>query len=65
VLTLPGEKIGGPAAEKGTERSAVGVAWLGNPDPGGMKVYAPVGGAFDAIHATEAARAGARSREAA
>jgi hypothetical protein len=42
------------------------VACLGNPDPVGMKVYAPVGEeTFDDIQATEEAQAGADRREAA
>ena len=43
-----------------------GLACLGNPDPGGMKVYAPVGEeAFDDVQTTEEAKAGADRREAA
>ena len=39
---------------------------LGNPDPVGMKVYAPVGEeTFDDIQTTEEAQAGADRREAA
>jgi hypothetical protein len=42
------------------------VACLGNPDPVGMKVYAPVGEeTFDDIQTTEEAQAGADRREAA
>jgi len=42
------------------------MACLGNPDPGGMKVYAPVGEeTFDDIQTTEEAQAGADRREAA
>jgi hypothetical protein len=41
-----------------------GVACLGNPDPVGMKVYAPVGEeTFDDIQTTEEAQAGADRRE--
>ena len=40
------------------------VACLGNPDPVGMKVYAPVGEeTFDDIQTTEEAQAGADRRE--
>jgi hypothetical protein len=43
-----------------------GVACLGNPDPVGMKVYAPAGEeTFDDIQTTEEAQAGADCREAA
>ena len=42
------------------------VACLGNPDPVGMKVYAPAGEeTFDDIQTTEEAQAGADRREAA
>jgi hypothetical protein len=42
------------------------LACLGNPDPVGMKVYAPVGEeTFDDIQTTEEAQAGADRREAA
>ena len=44
----------------------VELACLGNPDPVGMKVYAPVGEeTFDDIQTTEEAQAGADRREAA
>ena len=43
-----------------------GLACLGNPDPVGMKVYAPAGEeTFDDIQTTEEAQAGADRREAA
>ena len=42
------------------------LACLGNPDPVGMKVYAPAGEeTFDDIQTTEEAQAGADRREAA
>jgi len=59
------------AAERGEPRSRptpLGrqVACLGNPDPVGMKVYAPVGEeTFEDIQTTEEAQAGADRREAA
>jgi len=44
----------------------VPVACLGNPDPVGMKVYAPAGEeTFDDIQTTEEAQAGADRRKAA
>jgi hypothetical protein len=44
----------------------VSLACFGNPDPVGMKVYAPSGEeTFDDIHTTEEAQAGADRREAA
>ena len=44
----------------------VAVACLGNPDPVGMKVYAPAGEeTFDDIQTTEEAQSGADRREAA
>ena len=45
---------------------ALKLACLGNPDPVGMKVYAPSGEeTFDDIQTTEEAQAGADCREAA
>ena len=44
----------------------VGLACLGNPDPVGMKVYAPSGEeTFDDVQTTEEAQAGADRRQAA
>ena len=53
-----------PISNRG--RTVVEVACLGNPDPVGMKVYAPAGEeTFDDIQTTEEAQAGADRREAA
>jgi hypothetical protein len=54
---------GGPSTD---DVGTGSVACLGNPDPVGMKVYAPVGEeTFDDIQTTEEAQAGADRREAA
>jgi hypothetical protein len=43
-----------------------GLACIGNPDPGGMKVYAPTGEeTFNDVETKEEAQAGADRREAA